>query len=509
MGAKMRGLFFSFVFIFSLFVVTQARTSFKIYVTKNKENKSTEVTVKAHLLQDLLEFFELDYHEDETKNPKSNFSDIVKLLSTIPHNISVDLATAAAEKGEAWVLGHLPRDKPLSRNRDMENIFEPYTPPPRCVDYVPTYLLTFDRADIIEEFGSEYFLLPPSKAKKGKLAEELTKELVTSLPPLTMPPPPPPPPPPPRLSSSSSTLLPFRRPPPPPPQPPRSSSNQKSRMWLHVPKTGSSFISTAENLGFEDVSHDPCRPGSSCEMITLLRNPGQRMISWFYYEPSLFEKCIVDDMAKFTVEEYKASIQICFNKFMAKNIYDGSDSTTLFWGCQAKMLSGYHCDDAWIPSTIRSDEMLTNYALTKMKDESSFKFIGNIDFYDASVTLAHQMLGGEISLVNAFEKVNSRMQNDEHREHTFTGNKELDDIRHHSDFLCENNNKYCKNLPDEAVYQEMKKMMLDNILKHHNNEVRVFSQPLRYELPFHTLNRDKISCPKSISNEMPLRYALN
>jgi hypothetical protein len=397
-------------------LVVEPRPSFDITVSRKAKGDEhmPDFTAKAHLLEDLVSF--LDFDMEETSP-----DDIAEALVNIPHNITTDIA---------------------SGSKDTDNWVRKYMGPTECVDYAPTYLFTFDRADIIEEFGSEYFLLRPSEYSIDRFIP--TAGATTT------------------FSNQPSAGF---------------SQSKRLRQWLHTPKTGSSLEPTAKNLGYPQNSHEPCPPGTDCEMIALFREPSQRLISWFYFSTPVFEHCEMPKLKKATYQQYKQSLQLCFDNFLKSNIYDGSDSTTMFWGCQAKMLVGYHCDEAYVPQQLRSNENLTEAALAKMKDEETFKFIGNTDFYDASITLAHQMLGGELDLRNGFRKVNTRTQNEPER--LVSGNRELDSLQYDSDFLCENN-KYCENLPDQAVYHEVKRSMLSNILKHHDNAVRFSGKSIYY-----------------------------
>jgi hypothetical protein len=418
-------LFISLCVLWGGALAADTRDSYNVQVSHKapKDQKTPLVSVKAHRFEDLLEFLDLDMNE-------SNFTAISSELSSIPHKITVDVASSTTDS--------------MKWTRD-------YLPSTGCLDYAPTYLFSFDRDDIKHEFGSEYFLLLPTEGSSG-VYKSMTD------------------------SSSSSTT--------------------NSKQWLHVPKTSSSFELTATNLGYKDVTHDPCPPGSQCELIALFREPYQRLISWFYYSPPVFEKCQINKLKDVSETVYKSALQTCFNDFLRESIYGGahktSETSSMFWGCEAKMAIGYHCDETSLPAQyyIEGDKLIKD-ALSNMRNENIFKFIGNTDFYDASVILSHQMLGSEFEVLDELRKVNTRAQNVDMR--ISSGNSKLDDIQFDSDFLCENN-ALCKNLPDEALYAETKRLMMMNVLKHHNNPLRITALP-------HFMVTNPVTKAKAITDE--------
>ena len=141
-----------------------------------------------------------------------------------------------------------------------------------------------------------------------------------------------------------------------------------------------------------------------------------------------------------------------------------------------------------------------------MRSEVDFAFVGNTDFFDASVTLSHQMLGGKLDVLEEFRKINSRQQNEDMR--PLSGKPELDQIPYESDFLCENN-LLCANKPDEAVLKETKRLMLLNILKHHNKAIRFSTLPplplVDFEDNIKVLRMNDANCQSSPSSVERIR----
>jgi hypothetical protein len=416
----------SFIIFFNLLVVlVEPRRSESSAVDIDLVRKEghgeylPQVSKKAHPFEELLEFLGL------VDTDESNFTDVVNVLSAIPHNITVDISSSTTGNVQ-WV--------------------QTYLPSTGCLDYAPTYLFAFNRQDIIDEFGSEYFILEPNEINNQNHLPLLHAD---------------------HNNPAGAT-----------------GGEEKLKQWLHIPKCGSSFAVTATKLGFKEVTHDPCPLDADCELVSLFREPSQRMISWFYYTMPVIESCELDKLKNATESDYKESIKKCFNNFLKNNLYSGdifknSATTTVFYGCEAKMSLGYHCDDPNIPlSYYKNPSRLAQEALAKMRDTEVFKFIGIIDFFEASVTLAHQMLGYDLEIVDEFRKINTRAQNEGMRAISggLSGNAQLDQIQYDSDFLCEHN-PLCNNLPDEAVFSEAKKIMLMNVLKHHSTPVRITALP--------------------------------
>jgi hypothetical protein len=422
-----------------------------------------QVSKKAHPFEELLEFLGL------VDTDESNFTDIVNVLSAIPHNITVDIS-ASTTGNLQWV--------------------QTYLPSTGCLDYAPTYLFAFNRQDIIDNFGSEYFILEPNEINNQDHIPLLHANHNPA-----------------GVKKVASTAPSALGTPPPPPN--------KLKQWLHTPKCGSSFAVTATKLGFKEVTHDPCPLDADCELVSLFREPSQRLISRFYYSMPVFERCELSKLINATESDYRESVKKCFNNFLKERAVVGrfknSATTTIFFGCQAKMVIGYNCEEPTIPlSYYKNPNFLAEEAVSMMRNTEVFKFIGITNFFEASVTLAHQMLGYDLEIVDEFRKINTRAQNEGMRAISggMSGNAQLDQIQYYSDFLCENN-LLCNNLPDEAVFSEAKKIMLMNVLKHHSTPVRIsalsntmpnYSQELKYK----KIN-DK-SCKASSSHVNRIRH---
>jgi hypothetical protein len=121
-----------------------------------------------------------------------------------------------------------------------------------------------------------------------------------------------------------------------------------------------------------------------------------------------------------------------------------------------------------------------------MRDGESFKFIGSTKDFDASVTLSHQMLGGQLDIKSSFMKVNTKAQRLAdvvmRSSSSPSSPTQLD-----ASVLCTGADgiDLCENKPDRAVFEEMEKMMLKNIFKYHNTPVRIIdtSQQIPSQLP--------------------------
>jgi hypothetical protein len=253
------------------------RVSFPVEVQDKSwgDNYQPIKAVIAYELNDLIKY--LDLHEND-------FPTIASVLSSIPHKVSVDVSSSTSNKvGDQMKLDSMD---------------------PTCITHIPTYLFHFDRHDIVEEFGSNYFLLRPSTHATEDVPRLIVSNMMLEEDHLkhdadaeeearrnrprrvahqrrllrggSLPPPPPPPPPPlkplaPPFGEESHPSSPQQQlslgmktttmtaPPPPPPGP---AAGPMKKQWMHIQKTGTSFMSTALGLGYEDSNHDPCPPGA-------------------------------------------------------------------------------------------------------------------------------------------------------------------------------------------------------------------------------------------------------
>ena len=146
-------------------------------------------------------------------------------------------------------------------------------------------------------------------------------------------------------------------------------------IWLHVEKTGGSFASSAEQLGYAWVAHAPaplngshCKGGhgptskDSCRFISLFRHPFQRETSWFYFYKAA-GSCIED--AKHNDKQLSA----CFKKHVHTNYYGAKTERTAV-GCQCKHVLGYACQTpiSKLPNNLRNHTRLAEAAIQRTRE---------------------------------------------------------------------------------------------------------------------------------------------
>jgi hypothetical protein len=274
-----------------------------------------------------------------------------------------------------------------------------------------------------------------------------------------------------------------------------SSVGSPLKMWIHTEKTGGSFAPTAQILGYKWIGHSPSPIEGciikNCRLISLFRDPTQRAASWFYF--SKFSKACVNH------REHDLLMN-CFKKHVDE-LYN-KDSRVTIWGCQAKMILGYHCEArrSQLPSALQSEGYMGERAVEVLWRD--YDFVGITDDFDASVTLSHQMLGGQLDLNSALVKMNTREQVG-HYFKTASVDSQLTTVATGPPTYILPSvplTKYkecfeypCDNKPDEVVFQAVKKMFIRNILLYHNTPVRIidtekFSEVLH--VPKETHNMD-------------------
>jgi hypothetical protein len=94
--------------------------------------------IAVNHIDELIQFLGLDpsIASDEVRS---------EALALIPHNVTIDISPVSIKNGIISTI---------------------------CMLYIPTYLFHFDRADIIEKFGSGYFILPPSDMEATRFFDE-------------------------------------------------------------------------------------------------------------------------------------------------------------------------------------------------------------------------------------------------------------------------------------------------------------------------------------------------
>ena len=106
--------------------------------------------------------------------------------------------------------------------------------------------------------------------------------------------------------------------------------------------------------------------------------------------------------------------------------------------------------------------------------------IGLMDEFDASVTLSHQKLGGQLDLNSGFIRMNTREKVGKFKTmlgaHSYGPNSMATPIASTSPSYryseCDRNTSWL-NPPDDALFEEVQRIMLRGILLHHNKVVRV------------------------------------
>jgi len=284
-----------------------------------------------------------------------------------------------------------------------------------------------------------------------------------------------------------------------------------SKMWIHIEKNGGSFAPTAASVEYAWVGHaSPPKdaiggcdgpgvdPDDRCRLISLFREPSQRTISWFYYS-RYSRRCIQSAVTREDVLRcLDAHLKTTNMRLEAENSYltqlrekKGFVGAPNLWACYCKVLLGYHCEDLLeaLPSDMRSSRALYDRAKAVLKRD--YDFVATTDDFDASVTLAHQILGGQLDLNSAFLRTNTR----EHVGHFPRAIMETHDALDKGDSLgstqpppqayaeCEGN-PACENEPDTALYQEVRRWMFRAMLAHHDQPIRIvdtsrFSSDLR------------------------------
>ena len=259
------------------------------------------------------------------------------------------------------------------------------------------------------------------------------------------------------------------------------------RMWMHVEKTGGSFATTAEMLGYQWIAHNPPPIGGcetareKCRIITLLREPTQRTSSWFYYSKHS-EHCLRSS------NHDHGKLMSCFEQHMTQ-LYYGPNTSATWWGCQAKMVLGYHCQTANndLPAYLRqSSTSLAEHAIATLRQD--YDFIGVTDDFDASVSLAHQVLQAQgtearrsndrtsysqLDFHSGFIKMNTREQVGQFSSAGAPGSESplamASPTYKYSECV---ESRRCQNTPDELLFREAQRLMLRSIMIHHDTPVR-------------------------------------
>jgi hypothetical protein len=274
----------------------------------------------------------------------------------------------------------------------------------------------------------------------------------------------------------------------------------KGKLWSHIEKNGGSFSTTAENLKYNWIAHTPPPVGGCkgvCRVISLFREPGQRLESWHYF--SKFAKWCTERLPPASHPDHASSAALCFDwqvqmflvspegtpnkqvlRRFGSNAYLTSGLGLTQWGCQSKHVMGYPCSQniLKLPSELRTAHGLAEHAVCRLRED--YDAIGLTDDFDASVTLSHQKLGGQLDLNSGFIRMNTREQVGKFKTmlgaHSYGPNSMATPIASTSPCYryseCDRNTD-CVNPPDDALFEEVQRIMLRGILLHHNKVVRV------------------------------------
>jgi hypothetical protein len=221
-------------------------------------------------------------------------------------------------------------------------------------------------------------------------------------------------------------------------------------------------------------------------MISLFREPSQRTVSSFYY-----------------YNKGGCKSETCFKKHLSQN-YDLSvnpDGAETMIGCQCKHVLGLGCHhtlsskklpaaQAYLGSDSDAHTFanLSRAAVARLR--SDYDFVGSTEDFDASVTLIHQMLGGQLDLNTEFTIMNSKEQ----LEAAGTVKSQTGPIRDSSPSAplsrlvdappavrhqeCVRLRErvgvdLCMNQPDSLFFAEVQRIMLKHILMHHQVPLRL------------------------------------
>ena len=183
-----------------------------------------------------------------------------------------------------------------------------------------------------------------------------------------------------------------------------------------------------------------------------------------------------------------------FKKHVHTNYY-GAETERTAVGCQCKHVLGYACQTpiSKLPNNLRNHTRLAEAAIQRLRTD--FDFIGATDDFDASTTLAHQMLGEQLDVNTGFIHMNSREQVGKFRATHDRGSDLLaaimtqpsmspDDKYNECDrFIRPGSSEPCSNPPDESFFSEVQRLVLREILIHHHVPVRfVDTSPHSWEL---------------------------
>lgn len=220
-------------------------------------------------------------------------------------------------------------------------------------------------------------------------------------------------------------------------------------------------------------------------MISLFREPSQRTISWFYYHATKKSGCLSET---------------CFQKHLLKS-YDLSanpDGAETLIGCQCKQVLGLGCQhtlsskklpeaQAYLgrQSDAKTFANLSRAAIDRLR--SDYDFVGSTDDFDASVTLIHQVLGGQLDLNTEFTVMNSKEQLEAGTVKSQTGPSDLHSgllstladappaVRHQECVRLREQvgSDLCMNQPDSLFFAEVQRIMLKQLLVHHEVPLRL------------------------------------
>lgn len=243
----------------------------------------------------------------------------------------------------------------------------------------------------------------------------------------------------------------------------RTSHPNMGNIWLHIEKTAGSFGPTAFQFEYLQPSGPHGLPpvggcGERCRFVSLFRDPFERTLSSFYFNPPsclFYDRDPKNCMSKyFTLNHQEPALETPSTLSIQIGRKHGVLENVNLWACQAKVILGFRCEariDS-LPPEYRSPEALIAGATSRLR--SDYDFIGVTEYFDASVVLMHQILCGQLDVNSQFLKTNTRK-------------KPLDYV------ASANCKKGYSNAPDSAVLFETKAFMVSNILRHHSNIVRL------------------------------------